>query len=94
MNTKDLQTFIRSNGLSWPGCYPMVIVMADGEVIDAQSARENYRRIRECMRNPLGASRDWTPIALDIHFEGEALKCAHSGRMIESSYGVLEGSET
>lgn len=92
MNAKDLQSFIRSNGHAWPGGYPMVLIMADGECIDAQSARENYRQIRECMRH--GGNRDWTPIAVDIHWEGEALQCAHSGRMIESAYGVPEGSET
>ena len=91
ISVKDLKQFIRSNGFAWPGGYPMFLLMVDGECIDAQSARENYRQIRECMRTPAGANRDWLPMVVDIHWEGEPMECAHSGRMIESAYGVPEG---
>ena len=67
----------------------MVLLMRDGEVIDAQSARENYRLIREAMRHP-GSSRDWEPVDAFIHWEGESMVCAHSGRDIPSAYGVPE----
>jgi len=84
MKISDLKQFIRSNGYAWPGGYPMVLIMADGEVIDAQSARENYRLIRR------ESGRDWTAIGVDIHWEGEPLICAHSGREIPSAYGEVE----
>ena len=84
MNRKTLQEFIRSNGHAWPGCYPLVLAMEDGEVIDAQSARENYRLIRR------ETGRDWTPVNVFIHWEGEPLYCAHSGREIPSAYGGIE----
>jgi hypothetical protein len=80
----DLQQFIRSNGFAWPGGYPMALLMRDGECIDAQSARDMYRNIRRC------SEIDWTAEAVFIHWEGEPLVCAHSGRMIESAYGVPE----
>ena len=80
MNLQTLQTFIRSGGYAWPGGYQMALLMRDGEVIDAQSARENYRLIREAMRHP-GSARDW---------EGEPIVCAHSGRDIPSAYGIPE----
>jgi len=89
LNTKFLRDFVRCNGLAWPGGYPMVLIMADGEVIDAQSARENYRQILLATRNP-GTNRQWEAIGADIHWEGEPMECAHSGRMIESAYGVPE----
>jgi hypothetical protein len=88
MDTKDLKAFIRSGGYAWPGGYPTVLQMADGEYIDAQSARENYRRIRDCMRTPCGADPDWTPVEVVAHWEGEPIICAHSGRAIESAYGI------
>ena len=72
----------------------MYLLMFDGECIDAQSARENYRQIRECMKAPASASRDWLPVAYDIHWEGEPIQCAHSGRMIESAYGMPEDETT
>lgn len=84
MNTKTLQGFIRSGGFAWPGGYQCALLMADGECIDAQAARENYRLIRRAV------SEDWTAVDVFIHWEGEALQCAHSGRDISSTYGINE----
>jgi hypothetical protein len=77
----ELQNFICSGGFAWPGGYPCALLMADGEVIDARAARENYRLIRRAQ------ARDWTPVEVFIHWEGEPLICAESGRSIESAYG-------
>lgn len=84
MKKENLQAFIRSNGWTWPGGYPCALLMSDGEVIDARAARENYRLIRRA------DSKDWTPCEVFIHWEGEPLFCAHSGRAIESAYGECE----
>lgn len=81
MQKSELQNFIRSGGWAWPGGYPCALLMRDGETIDAQAARENYRQIRR------ESGRDWTPEAVFVHWEGEPLICAHSGRLIESAYG-------
>lgn len=81
MKTQDLKNFIRSGGFAWPGGYQCALLMADGEVIDAQAARENYRLIRR------KTGRDWTPVEVFIHWEGDPLYCAHSGREIPSAYG-------
>lgn len=62
----------------------MALLMTDGECIDAQAARENYRQIRRAQCD------DWKPVDAFIHWEGEPLTCAHSGRTIESAYGVPE----
>jgi hypothetical protein len=83
MVTNDLKQFIRSGGFAWPGGYQMALLMADGEVIDAQAARENYRLIRR------ETGTDWAPVDVFIHWEGEPLICAHSGREIPSSYGEV-----
>lgn len=81
MKKETLQDFIRSNGYAWPGGYPCALLMADGEVICAKSARENYRLIRR------QSGKDWTAVDVFIHWEGEPLYCAHSGEKIESAYG-------
>lgn len=81
MEKTTLQNFIRSGGYAWPGGYPMALLMKDGEVIDYKAARENYRLIRR------ETGRDWTPVDVFIHWEGEPMVCAHSGRLIESAYG-------
>jgi len=81
MQKTDIQNFIRSGGWAWPGGYPCALLMRDGEVIDAQAARENYKLIRR------ESGREWTPEAVFVHWEGDSLICAHSGRIIESAYG-------
>jgi len=62
----------------------MVLLMADGEAIDAQSARENYRLIRRAV------STEWTAEDVFIHWEGDPIICANSGREIPSAYGSDE----
>jgi len=90
MQVSDLKSFIRSGGYAWPGGYPCALLMADGEVIDAKAARENYRLIRRAMRDktihPSYRCSDWHPVDVFIHWEGEPLTCAHSGRSIEPAY--------
>jgi hypothetical protein len=92
MKKDDLQQFIRSGGFSWPGGYQCALLMKDGEVIDARSARENYRQIREAMKNQRAwwVDAQWTPEGIFVHWEGEPIYCAHSGRTIESAYGEIE----
>lgn len=86
MQIIELKNFIRSGGWAFPGGYPCALLMNDGESIDAQSARENYRLIRYAMRSNDRHS-GWFPEAVFIHYEGESIVCAHSGRLIESAYG-------
>lgn len=88
---EKLQGLVRNNGYAWPGGYPCALLMADGEVIDAQAAKENYRLIRETMKD--GASICWLPVDVFIHWEGAPLICAHSGREIPSAYGEVEAGE-
>ena len=81
---EQLQEFIRSNGYAWPGGYQCALLMRDGGVIDAQSARENYRLIRR------GDDPCWQAELVFINWEGESLYCDHSGREIPSVYGETE----
>ena len=67
---------------AWPGGYPLVYVMDDGEVLGA-----------ECMNDPsnpvhFGGDRDgWRVEGVGVLYEGPAVQCAHCGRTIESAYG-------
>jgi hypothetical protein len=92
MKTKELQSFIRNGGFarfdSTPGGYPMALLMFDGKSIDAQSARENYRLIRQAMKDNDHRS-EWYPVAAFIHYEGDDIVCAHSNRLIPSAYGPV-----
>jgi hypothetical protein len=88
--TIELKQFIRSNGFAWPGGYPCALMMADSEVIDAQSAKENFKSILRAWREGKAKNwpdKQWQPVCVFIHWEGEPLICSHSGRFIESAYG-------
>ena len=84
MKPETLKQFIRQP-YAWPGGYPCALLMSDGEVIDSQSARANYRLIRRAMRDRFDSQ--WVPEEVFIHWDGEPLVCAESGRLIESAYG-------
>lgn len=89
LTTSDLQLFIRQGGHAWPGGYQMALLMSDGEFLDDKCARENYRLIRNTMRDK--DNRDsWSPAEIFIHWEGEPLQCAHCGKYLPSSYGEVE----
>lgn len=83
---KELKNFIRSGGYVWPGGYQAILLMSNGECIDAMSARENYKLIRRAIDSDF--RDEWTPEGVFIHYEGAPLYCALSGRKIESAYDV------
>ena len=89
MNTQMIKHFVQSNGIAWPGCYPMYAICADGEVLSAKAVRQNYKQVLQATKNP-GTNRQWEIVGIDIHWEGEPLYCSDSGEPIESAYGVPE----
>lgn len=73
---------------AWPGGYPMVLIMSDGEALCAECTRTEYRQISHSTRHRL---RDgWQAEGVDIHYEGDPIPCAHCGCEIESAYGPVD----
>ena len=76
---------------AWPGGYPMVIIMADGEVLAPAAARENWPLI---VRSTLTGDWDgWRAAGATPYYEGPDLICAHSGVAIPSAYGDPDADE-
>ncbi len=76
---------------AWPGGYPMILIMSDGEVLCADCARNEYRLISQATRaNDRGG---WAAAAVDIHWEGPPEYCAHCNVGILSAYGRTDGLE-
>jgi hypothetical protein len=77
---------------AWPGGYPLYFVMADGEPLAFQTAREEVKRILDAMRDASQGYRekDWIPVALEINWEDSELFCAHTNARIESAYAEPE----
>jgi hypothetical protein len=86
----DVRDYIREP-YAWPGGYPKVLYMADGEAMCAECARKNYRQISEATRHH--GDRDWAAGIVDIHWEGAPIQCCMWGdceNVIESAYGEVE----
>lgn len=82
---KDVKGAIREP-YAWPGGYPKYILMADGEALSVEAARENWRRIAGAT---IGRQNDggWQAAGVDVNWEDVDLVCAHTGDKIESAYG-------
>lgn len=82
-----LKEFIRQPHC-WPGGYPKMLLLTDGQTLCPTCAKENYRLVSASTRHN---SRDgWGVFGVDVHWEGEAIECAHCGKETESAYGVPE----
>lgn len=69
----------------WPGGYPLFLLMADGEALSIDAARDNWRNI--CRAYIGGDRRDsWYPSEAFVNWENPDLYCAHTGARIESAY--------
>jgi hypothetical protein len=76
---------------TWPGGYPKVLIMADGEPMCSQCARRDYKLISHATRHGLTQDQ-WTAIGVDIYWEGPPLQCCNWGdcqNVIESAYGEV-----
>lgn len=81
----EFKATLRAGGFAWPGGYPLYFVMAVGEALSFESARENVREILAAFAP--GGDRDWRPVACEVNYENADLYCAHSGAKIDSAYG-------
>ena len=72
---------------AWPGGYPVYTIMADGELMCTDCARENYKLIVQATKDQL---RDgWQAYGSDVLYEGSEY-CCHCDKELESAYGEAE----
>ena len=69
---------------AWPGGYPMIYLVDDGETLCPACA--NGENGSEASEDALPRS-GWRLVAADVHWEGAPVVCAHCGAAIESAYG-------
>ena len=87
---KQVKDAIR-HPVAWPGGYSKLVYMDDGEPLCPPCARENYRAI---VYDVLYKTRfGWTPIGVDVHWEGPDEVCAHCGKTLPSEYGDPDAPE-
>ena len=67
----------------WPGGYPLVAIMGDGEMICPGCARKNHEQILDAESR----HDSWHLVGAEPYWEGPTRNCAHCNRPIESAYG-------
>lgn len=77
------------SGYAWPGGYPLLVIMVDGEVCCAACAKAEFRQIADATLNR--DSSGWQAAGVDAFYEGGTLECCNCGAPIESAYGDPEG---
>jgi hypothetical protein len=70
---------------AWPGGYPLYVVMADGEALSCDAARQEWKSIAFATLH--GLRDGWRALGVDVNWEDTALYCAHTGERIPSAYG-------
>jgi len=73
---------------AWPGGYPVVHVLHDGEILCADCVNDPSNPVHEG-----GENDGWRIEGSQIHYEGPDEICAHCGKVIPSAYGDPDASD-
>lgn len=87
-NTLELRATLRAGAYAWPGGYPLYFLTSDGAALSFDTVRAEYAQVSRAIRE--GSRDGWRVIGCEINYEDPGLTCEHSGRPIESAYGVPE----
>lgn len=80
----DLKACLRAGPYAWPGGYQLWFIMADGEALSFEAARENLHELISAIRSN-HRHDGWRPIAIEGEHMGDfpdGVTCAHSGAEI------------
>jgi len=79
---------------AWPGGYPIVYVMSDGETMCPACANGENGSLARTEDGPDDMPRDgWRIEGYDVHYEGPPEICCHCNAEIESAYGDPDAAE-
>lgn len=78
------------NKYTWPGGYPLFLVMEGGAAVSIDAARECWRDIVAAHLDHAARGTGWRVAAVAINWEEPDLYCEHSGARIESAYAEEE----
>lgn len=81
----EVKNYLR-NPWAWPGGYRLTAYCADGEPLCRSCILANLPEIIRA-HGPHYWHRDWTIVAIDVHWEGPCETCAQCGADLPSVYG-------
>lgn len=87
-NVSQLKAVLRAGEWTSVGCYPLYLIMEDGETMSFKYARENFAAICADMRaKPDIHVTGWRVVACEVNYEDADMVCCGSGEPIPSAYG-------
>ncbi len=87
---EQVKSFIR-HPYVWPGGYPLILVMNDGECLCVDCARSSFRAIVDSTKH--GTRDGWAAAGVQVYWEGPVIYCANCNASIESAYGDPQEGE-
>jgi len=85
MNIATCGPIPKADKYAWPGAYPIMYLMNDGELLCADCVNDPSNPVH------FGGDNDgWRIESVYVHYEGGPEFCAHCGDTTESAYGRLE----
>jgi hypothetical protein len=92
----DFRKAMRNGPYAWPGGYPCYFVMADGEPMSFDGAKQRRREMLAALAAKAGKGNwpDWgeydLPVAVEVNWEDASLVCCQTGQRIPSAYAEPE----
>jgi hypothetical protein len=84
--TAEFKEFVR-HPYTWPGCYPLFAIMADGGCICKKCATDNAKLILSATRQ--NWDKSWKFETAEVNWES-VIYCDNCGDLIESAYEIQE----
>jgi hypothetical protein len=86
ITVEEFNTRLEEGPYTFPGGYPLYLVMNDGESLSFAAAKSEAETIIQAIEDN-DTTGGWLPIGFDVNWEDEDLVCAHTGERIPSAYG-------
>lgn len=88
-NVFDFNKALSVGPWAWPGGYPHYFVLADGEALSFEAAKQNAGLIRDAVIAK-DMHSDWAVTSMQVNWEDPQLFCAHTEARIECAYDPEE----
>lgn len=86
LTVEQFEERLKGGPFSFPGCYPLYFITADGCALSFEAAEEQREQIVDAIKEP-GTNDQWRVIGCEINWEDSDLYCDHTGKQIDSAYG-------
>ena len=89
MDLASIKEELRDGPYAWPGGYPKYFIMGDTSEVSFEAVKANWKEVcrAHITRDHLN---DWWVHLVDINWEDEFLRCAHTNEPIECAYPSTE----